>query len=76
MNNVFQIALINPINSLRDDKKKISRRLSKLKSVSIINRLGMKVYNWCTYGLGSLMQFLAVHSERPKIAYLFSVDFA
>lgn len=54
--------------------KKISRRLSKLKSVFIINLLGMEVYNWCTYGLGSLKQFLAVRFGKLKIAYFFSVD--
>jgi hypothetical protein len=41
------------------------------KSTAVIDLLGMKVYNWCTYGLGSLKQFLAVHSEQLKIAYFF-----
>jgi len=53
------------------NKKKISRRLLTFKSAFIINRLGMEVYNWCTYGLGSFMQFLAVRSEQLKIAYFF-----
>ncbi len=34
----------------------------------------MEVYNWCTYGLVSLKQFLAVRVGQLKIAYFFSVE--